>query len=279
MLFLLLRIICAPVAVLLGTLAQRRFGHAIGGLIVGLPLVYLPFLWLISLQYGISFTHAMAISLLLAASAEVALMWVFAVLAQRISATLSLLGALGTFAGVACVLEILHPSVLIGAVLGVASFAIAIRFWPRTPASNFTSGKSRLVLRLLVSTIFTVALISLAGRLGAHLSGVLDAIPLTSIMMALFTNHEHGPDASSQFLRGVSQGSFSYVASMIVLAEMLRAGSVLFAFSSSCIAALAVQVIIHSWNTMPSFRSRLLSLTKAPRLTHAHYARVYDFSS
>jgi len=279
MLFLLLRIMCAPLAVLLGTLAQRRFGHAIGGLVVGLPLVYLPFLWLISLQYGLSFAHAMTVSLLLAASAEVALLWSFAALARRVSSAPALGGALGAFALIATAVQALHVSIVLGAVLAIASFTIALRWWPRTPVATFHNGKSRLSLRLAVSTIFTVALISLAGRLGASLSGVLDAIPLTSLMMALFTNHEHGAAASSQFLSGVTRGSYSYVASMIVLAEMLRTGHVLEAFGASLGIALLVQLAIQSWSSFPSLRQRISTLSRPPRLMQAHYRRMYDFLS
>ena len=73
MVFLVFRIICAPLSVLLGTLAQRRFGHAVGGLIVGLPLLFLPFLWLIGRDYGVNFARSMSASLLIAATAEVAM--------------------------------------------------------------------------------------------------------------------------------------------------------------------------------------------------------------
>ena len=241
MLFLLLRIICAPLAVLIGTLAQRRFGHAIGGLVVGLPLVYLPFLWLVSLQYGVAFAHTMTVSLLIAASAEVALLWSFAAMTRRFSSSTSLVSALVVFGCIATAIEVLHLSIVVGAVLALTSFAVALRWWPDASDVTLQQGTSRLTLRLVVSTVFTVALISLAGRLGATLSGALDAIPLTSLMMALFTNHEHGAGASSQFLRGVTKGSFSYVASMIVLAALLRPGHGLDAFSASLGAALLVK--------------------------------------
>ncbi len=246
MLFLLLRIILAPASVLLGSVAQRRFGHAIGGLIVGLPLLFLPFLWLIGHQYGVAFARAMTASLLVAATAEVALMWVFAFLAQRFSATKSTVGALVAFALVATMLRYAHVSVLVGAVLAILSFALALVLWPRAATVAHTPSKQRLGLRLAVSTVFTVVLISLAGRMGAGIAGVFDAIPLTSLMMAFFTGREVSAQASSAFLRGVTRGSFSYIASMFVLARTWREGNELRAFAFALLVALVVQLAVQS---------------------------------
>ena len=243
---MILRIILAPASVLIGSLAQRRFGHAIGGLIVGLPLLFLPFLWLIAHQYGVAFARSMSASLLVAATAEVALMWVFAHLAQRFGASTSTIGALVAFAVVAILLRVSHVSIVVGAGIAILSFVLALLLWPRAAVVAHLPTKQRLALRLAVSTIFTVVLISLAGRMGAGVAGVFDAIPLTSLMMAFFTRREVSAQASSAFLRGVTRGSFSYIASMFVLARMLREGNEVRAFGMALLVALVVQLIVHS---------------------------------
>jgi len=257
MLFLILRIVSAPLSVLLGTLAQRRFGHAVGGLVVGLPLLFLPFLWLVSHEYGINFARTMTSSLLIAVTAEVALLWTFAFLAQRFSATRSLLGAVGAFALAATVLKCAHVSLVLGTLLGVLSLALALVLWPRTRTSVHLEGKQRLALRLVVSTVFTVVLISFAGRLGASLSGILDAIPLTSLMMAFFTRRETSAEGSSAFLRGVTRGSFSYVVAMFVLVETWHAGDEVVTFGVSLVAALVVQLAVQSGSSIANLWSRL----------------------
>ncbi|MFZ1063335.1 MAG: hypothetical protein WAN30_07685 [Acidimicrobiales bacterium] len=273
MLFLVLRILCAPTAVLVGTVAQRRFGHAVGGLVVGLPLLFLPFLWLIAYDYGVNFARAMTGSLLIATSAEVALMWTFAFLASRFSATCSTVGALAAFVLVAGVLKTVHVSLVVGAVLGVLSLTLALVLWPRTTSRTTRAsvvGKARLGLRLVVSTLFTVVLISFAGRLGASLSGIVDAIPLTSLMMAFFTRHESNAESSSLFLRGVTRGSFSYVVAMFVLVETWRTGNELAAFGLSLGAALVVQLAVQSGDSLSS----LLHSLKSERLNRKVASRV-----
>jgi hypothetical protein len=201
----------------------------------------------------------MSASLLIAASAEVALMWTFAFLAQKYSASTSMLGALGAFATVATLLRFAHVSVVLGALVAVVGFALALSLWPRSIPVEHLPGKSRLGLRLVVATVFTVALISLAGRLGASLSGVLDAIPLTTLMMAFFTRRETSAEASSAFLRGVTRGSFSFIAATLVLAEMLRTGDVWGAFVAALVAALIVQFLVQSSGSMTRLARFLVS--------------------
>ena len=75
MLFLILRILIGPLGVFGGTLAQRRLGHAMGGLIIGLPLTSLPLLWLVALQRGGSFTGSMTDALLIGSIVEGLVLW------------------------------------------------------------------------------------------------------------------------------------------------------------------------------------------------------------
>lgn len=274
MLFLVLRVISAPLSVLLGTWAQRRFGHAVGGLIVGLPLLFLPFLWLISQEYGIDFARTMTASLLVATSAEVALLWSFAYLAQRSSAPRALCGALVAFVLVVAVLKVAHVSLVVGTALALLSLLLALVLWPRTAPGAHLATKPRLALRLAVSTAFTVMLISLAGHLGAGMSGILDTIPLTSLMMAFLTSRETSAEGASTFLRGVTRGSFSYVVAMFVLVEMWRANDGLVAFGVSLLAALVVQVTIQWSNSLAILCLALRSDRVTSRVGHHVNRRV-----
>ncbi len=72
------------------------------------------------------------------------------------------------------------------------------------------------------------------------------------------THQEQGPDATSQFIRGVLRGSFSWVISTVVLAEVLRTGHVLLAFGLSLLAALIVQAAVQATDSFPIIKRRLL---------------------
>src|SRR5476649_1928013 len=93
MILLLLRIAIAPLIVVAGTLVQRRFGNAVSGLLIGLPLTSLPLLWLVGLQHGSSFASSMSGAILVGSTAQVVVLWMYALLAPRISPLLALAGA------------------------------------------------------------------------------------------------------------------------------------------------------------------------------------------
>jgi hypothetical protein len=111
-----------------------------------------------------------------------------------------------------------------------------------------------MILRVSISAGFTLFLVTSAGRFGAGLSGLLAALPMMSLVMAFVTHQELGANASAQFLRGVTRGSFSYVASMFVLAELLRTGDIAMAFLLATIVALVVQGVVQAFDTFPSLK-------------------------
>jgi hypothetical protein len=251
MLFFLIRVLLAPLAVVAGTLAQRRFGYAVSGLILGLPLTSLPLLWLVALQHGTVFASSMTGALLVGSIAEAVVLWLYARLTIHLSPSLALVGALVAFALAAEAVNLLRLSALLAGVITALGFAAALRWWPVT-TNNVVIGeeRSRLWLRVILSAVFTVVLVALAGRLGPVLAGLIDALPAMSLMMAFTTHQDHGSGASSRFLHGVTRGSFSYLAAMIVLAELLRTGDLLLAFTSALVAALIVQGSIQMHDTL-----------------------------
>jgi hypothetical protein len=251
MMFFLFRILLAPLAVVAASLAQRRFGHAVSGLIVGLPLTSLPLLWLVALQHGTAFASSMTGALLVGSIAEAVVLWLYARLTIHLSPSLALIGALGAFALAAEAVNLLKLSALLAGLVTAVGFAVALRWWPVT-SSNMpsTQGRSRLWLRVVLSAVFTLVLVSLAGRLGPVLAGLVDALPAMSLMMAFMTHQDHGSGASSRFLHGVTRGSFSYLAAMIVLAELLHTGNLLLAFAAALGAALVVQGAIQAHDTL-----------------------------
>jgi hypothetical protein len=257
MFLLLLRVAIVPLIVLGGTLAQRRFGSAVGGLLIGLPLTSLPLLWLVALQHGNYFASSMSGAIVVGASAQVVVIWVYAALAPRISPTLALVGALGSFVLMIGVLNVLNFSIFLASVIASVGFAVALYWWPHTESGSEETGRYRLILRVAISAGFTLFLVTLAGRIGPGLLGLIAALPMMSLTMAFVTHKELGANASAQFLHGVTKGSFSYVASMLMLAEMLRTGGIGLAFVSATGVAVVIQLAVQSLDTFPSIKRAL----------------------
>ena len=254
MFLLLLRVCIVPLIVVGGTLAQRRFGNAVGGLLIGLPLTSLPLLWLVALQHGDDFASSMSGAIVLGASAQVVVIWVYAALAPRISPTLALCGALGSFVFMIGALNLLNLSVVLASVVATVGFAVALYWWPHTESGSEETGRYRLVLRVVISAGFTLFLVTLAGRIGPGFLGLIAALPMMSLTMAFVTHRELGANASAQFLHGVTKGSFSYVASMLVLADMLRTGDIGVAFLCATGVAVVIQLAVQSLDAFPGIK-------------------------
>lgn len=266
MILLVLKVITAPFVIVMATLVQRRFGHTVSGLMIGLPLTSLPLLWLVALSHGATFAGSMSGATLTGTVAQVVVIWVYAALGTRLSPILSLVGALAAFVVTAGVTQTLHPSALVAAVLAGAGFAIALRSWPRTSSAPVAQGRYRLALRVVLSAGFTLVVVTLAGRIGPGLSGLAAALPVMSLIMASVTHQELGADASSRFLKGVTRGSFAYVVSMLVLTELLQSGRMGLAFLLAIASAIAIQLAVQSLDSLPALKQSLkvsISSTKA----------------
>lgn len=257
MIFLFLKVITAPLVIVMATLVQRRFGHAVSGLMIGLPLTSLPLLWLVALSHGATFTGSMSGATLTGTVAQVVVIWVYASLATRLPPTLSMVGALAAFVVTAGVTQALHPSALVAAVLAGAGFAVALRLWPHTSSTPVAQGRYRLALRVVLSAGFTLVVVTLAGRIGPGLSGLAAALPVMSLIMAFVTHQELGADASSRFLKGVTRGSFAYVVSMLVLTEFLQLGRMGLAFLLAIASAVVIQLAVQSLDSLPALKQSL----------------------
>ena len=270
MFLLLLRVCIVPLIVVGGTLAQRRFGNAVGGLLIGLPLTSLPLLWLVALQRGNDFASSMSGAIVLGASAQVVVIWVYAALAPRISPTLALCGALGSFVLMIGALNLLDLSVVLASVVATVGFAVALYWWPHTESGSEETGRYRLVLRVAISAGFTLFLVTLAGRIGPGFLGLVAALPVMSLTMAFVTHRELGANASAQFLHGVTKGSFSYVASMLVLAGMLRTGEIGLAFLCATGVAVVIQLAVQSLDALPIIKRTLHDSLLTSRFSVRH---------
>jgi hypothetical protein len=265
MILLVLKVITAPLVIVMATLVQRRFGHTVSGLMIGLPLTSLPLLWLVALSHGATFAGSMSGATLTGTIAQVVVIWVYAALASRLSPTLSMVGALAAFVVTAGVTQALQLSALVAAVLAGVGFAIALRSWPRTSSAPVEQGRYRLVLRVVLSAGFTLAVVTLAGRIGPGLSGLIAALPVLSLIMAFVTHQELGADASSRFLKGVTRGSFAYVVSMLVLTELLQSGRMDLAFLLAIATAIVIQLAVQSLGSLPALKQSLRTSISAAK--------------
>ena len=82
---LVLKLVLTPALIGGASLAARRWGHAVSGWLVGLPLTSGPIAFFLALERGTSFATAAAIGSLAGATAEVAFCVAYAAVAARVA--------------------------------------------------------------------------------------------------------------------------------------------------------------------------------------------------
>jgi hypothetical protein len=242
---LLLRVTLAPLLILAGSLAQRRWGQAVGGRLISLPLTSLPLLLLLSLSDGPAFAASAARAALAAGAAQSAWCLAYALAAHRHRPAVALGVATSTFALVCLVLDRVPVPTPVAAGLATASVLGALWWWPPAGEDDrpARASRSELPVRMVVAAAFTLALTASAASLGARPAGLVGALPLLTVVLAVATHHRDGAATTNRFLHGVMAGSFSVVAALLILALALGSLPLGVAMVLAIAAAAAAQCL------------------------------------
>ncbi len=245
------------VLIAFATGVQHRFGERVGGLVAGLPLTTLPIVALVALAHGDRFAARASSADLAGVVAQAVMLWVLARSLRRHRPPTALALSLGVFAAAVAALDVLPalPAFLAAGAATAALGAVA-HCWPPAgapggPAPRRERRRERrrggdLGLRMALGAAFTLALVETSGGLGAHLSGLVSALPVLSTTMAVLTAGSDGGPAAAELLRGVTAGSFATVAALVVLSLVLPEGHLVAALCAAAGAALLTQAVIET---------------------------------
>ena len=121
--------------------------------------------------------------------------------------------------------------------------AVAVRAMPRTSshAGRTPPPVWDLPARMVIATVFVIALTASAGALGPRLTGLLAPFPLYAAVLTVFAHALDGGDAAGSVLRGLLLGLFAFAAFFLVLAATLSTAGIAVAFATAIAIALALQ--------------------------------------
>lgn len=252
----------APVLVAGATLAGRRWGHRVGGLVSAFPAIVGPVLWIGAERHGSEFAAQAAIGTLVGLASLGAFALACGRTAPHISWPVSL-AAGWAFAVVAAAFASAVDVSLTGAfVIAVSSLALAHRGLPPgvLQASRLDPPRGDLALRMALTSLLVVSLAAAGGWLGPTVSGVLAALPVLACVLAGFTHARHGGAASSQLLRGMLSGMTGFVVFCAIVAGLVVPVGVPATFLAATAAALVLQAAV-AWRLTHPSRGRPAKLT------------------
>lgn len=251
MLFLL-KIVITPLLVAGVSLASRRWGPTVGGVLIGLPWFTGPVLFLLTRDRGEDFGAAACIGIQLGVVCVSAFMVAYGLASKAARWPASLAGAMAAFAASAWAMQ--HPGLLewagsaplapLGAAAGAALLSLAVAYVllprPATAALPQALPWWDIPMRMAATAVIVAALMLTADALGPRLSGIAATYPVILTVVATFTHHSWGREAAWRVLRGLTTSLFSFVAFFLVVGATLQTVGLVAAYALASMVALVL---------------------------------------
>ena len=237
------KVLLAPLCVVAVSLAGRRWGVAIAGVLGGLPVVAGPILLVMTLLHGGTFGADAAAGTLLALAALTAFVVVYGRVSSATGPLPSVLCGWTAFLLCIAVLSLVEPPPALSLILVAVCFALGLRMLPPLPVPPTAAAPPwwDLPARALAALGLVLALTAASGALGPHLSGLLAPFPIVTSVLAVFTHAHDGPAQVGILLRNFLFGFYGFAAFCFVLTVALPGSTTAVAFGLATAAALAVQ--------------------------------------
>ena len=238
---LALKLILTPLLIGAASLAGRRWGPAVGGWLVGLPLTSGPVALFLALDHGAEFAAAAAVGSLAGALAEAVFCLAYAA-AARAGWPTALAAATFAFAATATLVQraaLPLPAASLCAFVALFG-ALALMPRARTTATPPPPPAWDLPARMVITTALVLAITGAAVTLGPRLSGVLATVPAYAAILTIFA-HRASAAAAVQVLRGLLLGLFAFAAFFVVLGVSIGPLGLAAGFTLATAAALAIQ--------------------------------------
>lgn len=237
---LVLKLTLTPLLIGAVSLAGRRWGPAISGWLVGLPLTSGPVALFLALEQGKVFAAQTARGTLLGLVSLAAFCLIYSLVAARSGWFPSLLAGWAAYFLVTLLLSGTATSLPVCFLAAVATLTLVLLVFPRSRrASTLVQPPSwEIPLRMVAATVLVLGLTAAASTLGPQLSGLLSPFPVYATILAAFTHSSESGASAAHLLRGVVTGTFSFAVFFLVVGGTVEHWGVGTAFVGATAAAL-----------------------------------------
>jgi hypothetical protein len=250
--------------VLAASLVARRWGHAAGGWLAGLPMIGGPIVGLLMMEVGTEQGREACLATLRCHPALVTYLVSYAWAARRWRWPVCLGLSLAWFFAVAGLCIALDGPAWSVIVLSVLSVAAGTGFVNRLTAEGVGVGRvdlprAELWSRVVAAVVMAGVVIGGAAQLPVAAAGLLLAVPISGLILPCFTLPRHGAAATVALLRGFVVGQIGFSAFFITMLASLPVLPGALAWSVSMVTAAATPVVVQR------LRARLARSTALPR--------------
>ncbi|WNV85857.1 hypothetical protein [Umezawaea sp. Da 62-37] len=243
---LALKLLLAPLLVVGSTLAGRRWGPHLTGILVALPIVAGPILFISYRLHGPDFAAAAAASSLLGLVSLAGFAVVFARTARHFRWPAAAATSCAAVLAVDVALSFVHVPAPVAAVLTLTAAALGLALLPGTgPAASGRPAPPAWDLpgRAVTTAVLVLTVTTASAALGPRWTGLLAPFPVATGVVAAFVHAQLGHAAAVRTMEGVLTGLFGFALSCLSVAVLVRplGGA---AFLVGAVVAVAVQLLV-----------------------------------
>lgn len=215
-----LKLLITPLLMLSISLAAKRWGTHIGGLLSGLPVTSASVMLFLSLEQGPGFA-ALAVPGALAGVAAIQATYLFYYLVTK--RTSALIGCLGALSFYVCVALIMNGVGSLVASIAVTLCLVAAIIRATTQGAKAGAGgyvpvpRWVIPMRMLTATLLLLAITAGAQWLGPVVSGFLAPIPVIAWPLAVFAHVQGGRHELGAIVRGNAIGAIGVIGFYLTL--------------------------------------------------------------
>jgi hypothetical protein len=227
------------------SLAARRWGPKIAGLLTGLPIVSGPALFFFSVEQGDVFASEAARAVLMSLVGVEASAVAYAWAALRAPWWASLLASWTVFFASVLLVQRANWTANVALFASCAALVVAQLSLPR--GGTLATGSRPawdLPLRVFASMLLVVSVTTLARRLGPTLSGALTPFPVAISILLAFSHAQQGSSSAISFLRGFMPGMWAFTAFCYVLSIGIVPLGAQLGFAAALACTLAIQGVV-----------------------------------
>ena len=251
---LAVKLCLTPLLIVGVTLAGRRWGPLVSGLLIGLPLTTGPISFFLALEQGPVFATQAAIGGLVGQVSICLFCLAYAHAAQRLNWMLSAGCATATFATATALFNLIAWTFLAALLLLLLAIAVILRLMPKclTSSAVFPPPRWDLPARMLVATSFVLLVTGIADRLGPQLSGLVAPFPVFGLVFAVFSQIQQDGAASASVLRGIVVGSSAYTTFFAIVGLGLPLFGIAITYPLAAMGAVGVSALSYYHNQRQS---------------------------
>ncbi len=217
------------------TLASKKWGNLVGGMIASLPWIAGPIMLFFTLEQGVDFTVSSIKGVMIGIIGVLAFSFAYIYAAIQFKWYTSLFFSYLTFLVTTLLLNTVesYMNLNVWFIISIVLSLIGVKIFPKLKkqGSLNQSLKYDIYLRMIIITIFVALITYLAKILGPTWSGILTPFPIITAILAAFTHYTQGAYGTSVILRGMLVGYVGFASFLYLQAILLPHYSIAVSFA------------------------------------------------